>query len=191
MILSDIEIKREIDAGRISIDPRPIEEQFTTSAVDLRLSDELIRPKTRKEIQNGEPPGVRHDMSIDAESIDVVEWLRRYGEQVTKENDGAFVLEPQQFVVGRTLEMIGLPRDIAARVEGRSTLARIGLTVHMTAPTIHAGFSGRITLEICNFGPLPLRLKPGLPVCQLIFERVGRAAEGPVRTKWLDQERVR
>lgn len=81
---------------------------------------------------------------------------------------------------------------IAARVEGRSTLARLGLVVHLTAPVIHAGFSGIIALEMYHFGPHPLRLWPGKhPICQLIFERVGEEPEGGVRSVYQGQTGVR
>lgn len=81
------------------------------------------------------------------------------------------------FVLGRTLERVELPirsrgTCLAARIEGRSSYARCGMLVHFTAPTIHAGFAGTITLEIVNLGPLPIMLTPGAPICQLIIEQV-------------------
>ena len=110
------------------------------------------------------------------------------------EPDGSFILHPHKFVLGSTREHIDLPRKskIAARVEGRSTLARLGLVVHLTAPTIHAGFSGVIVLEMYNFGNYPLRLHPGrVAICQLIFEQLGRIPKGPVRTTYKGQKGVR
>ena len=95
-------------------------------------------------------------------------------ESFPTEIDGSIKLKPRQFALGITRERIELPESsrIAARVEGRSSLARIGLGVHVTAPTIHAGFRGTITLEMTNHGPHPIRLRPGMAICQLIFEQV-------------------
>lgn len=92
-------------------------------------------------------------------------------------DDQPFVLRPNRLVLGRTLEYIELPiavsgQALAARVEGKSSYARCGLMVHLTAPTIHAGFAGTITLELFNLGPCNISLYPGAPICQLIFETV-------------------
>ena len=100
----------------------------------------------------------------------------QYLVEAPTDSEGCFLLNPWEFVLGITREMVELPREsrIAARVEGRSTLARVGLMIHLTAPTIHLGWSGHIALEILNVGPWPLTLRPDeLSICQLIFERVG------------------
>ena len=100
---------------------------------------------------------------------------------------------PDKFVLGITREYVELPRrsKIAARVEGRSTLARLGLVVHLTAPTIHAGFSGNIVLEMYNLGKFKLILRPGrLAICQLIFERLGQAPTGAINTGFQNQSGV-
>ena len=92
--------------------------------------------------------------------------------------DQPFVLEPNRFVLGRTQERVELPlfdepdKSLAARVEGKSSYARCGLLVHFTAPTIHAGFEGTITLEIINLGRYSISLHPCMPICQLIVEEV-------------------
>jgi dCTP deaminase len=85
---------------------------------------------------------------------------------------GGWDLEPGPLVLGWTRERVKLPTAgrLAARVEGKSGLARIGLGIHVTAPVIHSGFEGTIQLEIINHGPMPIRLRPGLPICQLVFE---------------------
>jgi dCTP deaminase len=75
-------------------------------------------------------------------------------------------------VIGRTYESATLPQHLGGRVEGKSSIARIGLFVHISAPTIHPGFDNRIALEFYNVGPLPIRVRPGDPICQLILERV-------------------
>lgn len=194
MILSDVEIKQALKQRQIVIDPPPAEEQFTTSAVDLVLGDEIVELLTAQELGAKEPAGVERPVVVDLSKIDIREMLGKYAKPVPLESDGSFVLPPGKFVLGITREYVELPikSKIAARVEGRSTLARLGLVVHLTAPTIHAGFSGRIVLEMYNFGNYPLRLHPGkLPICQLIFERLGRVPGGPVRTKHMRQRRIR
>jgi hypothetical protein len=92
-------------------------------------------------------------------TVDVKDLYRKYAKPLPRETDGSFKLSPHKFVLGITREYVELPRKskIAARVEGRSTLARLGLVVHLTAPTIHSGFPGRIVLEMYNFGTYPLR----------------------------------
>lgn len=92
-----------------------------------------------------------------------------------------FVVEPGTFLLAWTAEEVELPSRsrLAARIEGKSSLARLGIGVHITAPTIHAGFVGSIQLEICNHGSLRVRVSPGLPVCQLIFEQtLGTPSKG-------------
>lgn len=194
MILSDREIQEAIRQKKIIITPTPTEEQYTTSALDLILGDELLELKTPEELKAEEPSGVERPLIIDLTKVDIKDLLKKYAKPVPREIDGSFLLPPQKFVLGITREYIELPRKskIAARVEGRSTLARLGLVIHLTAPTIHADFSGHIVLEMYNFGSYSLRLFPGkLAVCQLIFERLGRIPKGPVRTKYLGQKSIR
>lgn len=193
MILSDGEIKQALREGKIIIDPEPAETDYTTSALDLHLGDQLFELVTPQELEAQEPPGVRRPIEVDVSAIDIRALTQRYAREVPKESDGTFLIRPRQFVLGNTRERVDLPKEsqIAARVEGRSTLARLGLVVHLTAPTIHAGFQGTIVLEIYNFGPYPLRVAPGTAVCQLIFERLGAVPEGPVRTTYRDQRTVR
>jgi dCTP deaminase len=194
VILSDREIREALRQKKILINPLPTEEQYTTSALDLILGDEIFELKTASELAQEEPKGVERPIVIDPLQIDLKNFLGRYAKPLPREPDGSFILHPQKFVLGITREYVELPRrsKIAARVEGRSTLARLGLVVHLTAPTIHAGFPGRIVLEMYNFGNYPLRLTPGkLAICQLIFERLGRIPGGPVRTKHAGQRSVR
>ena len=95
-------------------------------------------------------------------------------------------------VLALTEERIVLPEmsRLAARVEGRSSLARLGLAVHLTAPIIHAGFRGRITLEITNQGTIPIRLRPGLIICQLVFEMVFGTPQAVMTGVFQDQDSV-
>ena len=100
-----------------------------------------------------------------------------------------YVLKQQEFILGWTAEYVDLKYDarIAARVEGKSSLARLGVVVHMTAPTIHAGFEGQIRLEIANYGLFPIRLRPNMRICQLIFELTLGAPEKAYQAQFTGQ----
>ncbi|MDP8289488.1 MAG: dCTP deaminase, partial [Candidatus Susulua stagnicola] len=114
-------------------------------------------------------------VSVDYSDFSFVKFSQAYLKDVPKEQDGSLIIKPGAFILARTLEKITLPIDskIAARVEGRSSIARLGLVVHLSAPTIHSGFSGKITLEILNHGPVGIKLEPGKDrICQLIFEQL-------------------
>ena len=194
MILSDVEIQKAIYERKIIVEPRPTDEQYTTSALDLYLGAELLEYKTTAELASEEPVGVERSIIIDLTSVKIPDLLRRYAKPLPVESDGSVVLPPQKFILGITRERVELPKEskLAARVEGRSTLARLGLVVHLTAPTIHAGFAGHIVLEMFNFGNYQLRLHPGrLAICQLIFERLKQIPKGPIRTVYQGQRGVR
>ncbi|MBI4504215.1 MAG: dCTP deaminase [Chloroflexi bacterium] len=197
MILSDREIEDLLAKRAIVIEPPPLPRQYTTSALDLTLGDELYEFRTpqeiQQEIQAAQPRGVRLSVAIDMADPYFAAISQKYLRPVRKEPDGSFLIERHQFVLGSTREYIKLPKEqrIAARVESKSTLARFGLVVHLTAPTVHAGFSGVLVLEICNLGYYPLRLVPGQRICQLIFERLRRVPKGPVRTQYQHQQGVR
>ena len=116
-------------------------------------------------------------MTIDLTRGDFRTLFAPHAKQHTLSKQQPYVLQPGEFVLGKTHEHITLPvkpgkKCLAARVEGRSSYARCGLLVHFTAPTIHAGFEGTITLELMNLGPLPIQLSPQMPICQLVFEYV-------------------
>jgi dCTP deaminase len=175
MILSNVEIQRAIDEKRLFIDPEPIPRRptgtagdscpYQTSSVDLRLADQISYFKE----------GLPLDINLSHGGF-----ARLFGpmsESQTVIPGQPFVLRPNRLVLGRTLEKVTLPivadgQSLAARVEGKSSYARCGLLVHFTAPTIHAGFSGTITLELINLGPCNISLYPGTPICQLILEAV-------------------
>jgi len=163
VILTDREIRISLESKAIEIDPFPSERAFSSTSLDLSLGNEL-------RIYRKQASGLRAvvDPSAPGYSFNsVVDQLTD-----TVRIDDGHDLEPQKLVLGWTAERVDLKSAarLAARVEGKSSLARLGLVVHMTAPIIHSGFSGRIQLEIVNFGPLPIRLTPGMPVCQLVFE---------------------
>jgi dCTP deaminase len=105
---------------------------------------------------------------------------------------GGYILEPGSFVLGATAEYVELPNHsrLAARVEGKSSLARLGVGIHITAPTIHAGFKGTIELEMFNLGVLRVQLLPGMRVCQLIFEQTLGTPEKGYRGQFFGQAQV-
>ena len=183
MILSDTDIRRALADRRIEIDPAPLPEQFSPSALDFRVGYEFRRWKRQA-------PGV--ELSINLSEASVPNYAE-YTEEVPADHDGLVTIPKDDFVLAKTLERISLPLTsrLAARVEGRSTLARLGLAVHITAPIIHAGFRGPIVLEIKNLGPHRLRIEPGKTcICQVVFETLSSEPTGDLRTVFQDQDDV-
>ena len=175
MILSDFDIKTAISNGSFTIDPPPKEEDYDTTAVNLHLGDEFLIWDFEEAIEGF------GQLTVDLANFNYRTLAKKYTKQIKPDSDGSIVLSPNRFILSSTRETVGNPDPgccLAARVEGRSSLARLGLQIHMTAPTIHAGFKGTITLEIFNVGPLPLRLRPGLAICQLIIEQVSSSPTG-------------
>ncbi len=182
MILSDREIRAALERGSIRITPDPRNEVFlwSSTAVDFRLSE----PVSTWVFPAGEAP---LHFSPGSPTYNLA-LIARFLRPVSPTDEG-FPIDPGRFYLGWTLERLQLPHRsrLAARVEGKSSLARLGLGVHVTAPTIHAGFGvneldpgfvgNPIQLEIWNTGPLPVVLRPGLSVCQLIFEWVDGTPE--------------
>ncbi|MCI0637741.1 MAG: dCTP deaminase [Gemmataceae bacterium] len=167
MILCDHHIQRLVRSGKFVIDPPPNPEQYDSSSVNLRVGDDFRIWKSALRAK-----GTMH--SIDLDNIDLAEIID-LTDPLTADEAGIVAIPPGGFVLVRTLEHVSLPlkSKLAARVEGRSKLARLGLTAHITAPTIHAGFSGKITLEILNHGPFELKVRPNhTQLCQLIIEQV-------------------
>jgi dCTP deaminase len=161
MILSDRTIRAELDAGRIVIDP--LDEQcIQPSSVDLRL-DRLFRVF------------LNHTMPV----IDVKEDLEDLTRLVEIGDGEAFILHPGEFVLGSTSERVTLPDDLVGRIEGKSSLGRLGLLIHSTAGFIDAGFAGHITLELSNVANLPITLYPGMKIGQVSFLRMTTPADVP------------
>jgi dCTP deaminase len=190
MILSNEGIQEALRLHQISITPNPEPDQYTTSAVDLFLGEiEFCRIWDHARFRL---PGVKVELNLALQ-----EFAKTAGGYLTApqcERDGSIILPPYSVesahLLAMTREHICLNREakLAARVEGRSSFARLGLVVHLTAPTIHAGFRGPITLEIINFGPFYLKLVPGQTrICQLIFERLESEPIGQPVTAFQDQ----
>jgi dCTP deaminase len=167
VILCDRDIDKAIREKRLIIDPPPEPSQYASSSLDLRVGDDFVQWRQGL----GVTEGITH--TIDLDNI-ALEQLRHLTEPLPVQ-DGKVVIPPKAFVLVRTLEYVHLPLSskLAARVEGRSKQARLGMGVHITAPTIHAGFGGKIVLEIINHGPFHLQVVANKSrLCQLVFEKV-------------------
>ena len=161
MLLSDRDIKAEITAGRVKVEPFD-GQMIQPSSVDVRL-DRFFRV-----FEN-------HKYSVIDPSIEQSELTR----EVAVENDEEIILHPGEFVLASTYEVITLPDDIAGRLEGKSSLGRLGLLTHSTAGFIDPGFSGHITLELSNVANLPVKLFPGMKIGQLCLIKLSSPAENP------------
>ncbi len=168
MRLATSAIFHEIESGSLVFQPEVERARIGPSSVDLTLSDTfyVLEPAFEEHRRAGVTS------AIDLIGYDWSRFLDTFGEERVVAPSGFFEIPVQQLVIGRTYESVSLPRHLGARVEGKSSIARIGLFVHISAPTIHPGFDNRIALEFYNVGPLPIRVRPGDPICQLILERV-------------------
>ena len=161
LLLSDRDIKRQIDDERVVLDPFD-PSMIQPSSIDVRL-DRLFRL-----FDNHKYP-----------FIDPAEEQPELTRLVEVEPDEPFILHPGEFVLGSTYETITLPDDVAARVEGKSSLGRLGLLTHATAGFVDPGFSGHVTLELSNVATLPIKLWPGMKIGQLCFFQLTSPAEHP------------
>lgn len=166
MILTDREIKLAIEKDLIIIDPRPGPNAFSSTAVDLTLDPNITEFKSPA-------GGVEYVIDPGHPEFNSETTLSHVSDKRVIDGAAGYCLMPSQLVLAWTAEFVNLVSHnrIAARVEGKSSLARLGLAVHVTAPTIHAGFAGRIRLEMVNHGKVPVRLRVGMRICQLIFEQ--------------------
>ncbi|MGO8748103.1 MAG: dCTP deaminase [Thermoguttaceae bacterium] len=174
MILSSAELHKALDAGRLIIEPEPSPRvptvggehcPYDTHSVDLTLSPEISVPK-----------GGSFQYDLTEEGL--AETLTRNSDKRTVNDGDSYKLAPGKFILGMTRESVSLPiipgrkTCLAARIEGKSSRARCGLLIHFTAPTVHPGWHGPLTLEMINLGPSPISLIPGMPIAQLIVEEV-------------------
>jgi dCTP deaminase len=161
VVLSDRTIRAEIDGGRIEIDPFD-PQMIQPSSVDVRVD------KSFRVFHNNRYP-----------FIDVRQPMEDLTELVVVENGRPFILHPGEFVLGQTLERVALPDDLVARLEGKSSLGRLGLLIHSTAGFVDSGFSGNLTLELSNVANLPITIYQGMPIGQLSFMRMDGPVEHP------------
>ncbi|MEA2256588.1 MAG: dCTP deaminase, partial [Solirubrobacteraceae bacterium] len=160
-VLSDGTIRRLVAEGRVRVDPWD-DSMVQPASIDLRL---------------GRSFRVFHNHRISA--IDLAAPPKNLTEHVEVADGESFVIHPGEFVLGRTQEAVELPDDLVARIEGKSSLGRLGLIVHATAGFVDPGFAGTLTLEITNLTRVPIILWPGKPIAQLSFMTLDRPAERP------------
>jgi len=165
VLLSDRDLRAQLDAGRIVLDPYD-PALIQPSSIDVRL-DRYFRLFDNHKYPHIDPALEQPDLT----------------RLVEVDDDEAFVLHPGEFVLASTVELVGLPDDIAARVEGKSSLGRLGLLTHATAGFVDPGFSGHVTLELSNVATLPIKLWPGMKIGQLCFFQLSSPAEHPYGTR--------
>ncbi|KAA2248430.1 dCTP deaminase [Solihabitans fulvus] len=161
MLLSDRDLRKEVESGRLGLDPFDVD-LLQPSSIDVRL-DRFFRVFNNTKYTHIDP-------SIQQDELTSL---------VEKEDDEPFVLHPGEFVLGSTFELVSLPDDLAGRLEGKSSLGRLGLLTHSTAGFIDPGFTGHITLELSNVANLPITLWPGMKIGQLCLFRLSSSAEHP------------
>ena len=162
MILSDGTLRRLLAEGRVVIEPLE-GAQIQPASIDVRLGNAFLAFR-------------RHAVT----SIDPRNVSEALMEEVMVLDDQPFILHPGEFVLGSTLERLTLPDDVVARLEGKSSLGRLGLLIHSTAGFVDAGWTnGQITLELSNVAPLPIKLWPGMKIGQLSFMQMDAPAERP------------
>ena len=161
MLLSDRDILSEVHAKRVNLEPfEP--DMVQPSSVDVRL-DRYFRVFENHKYPHIDPAADQPDLT----------------RMVEPDGDEPFILHPGEFVLGSTYEIVTLPDDVAARLEGKSSLGRLGLLTHSTVGFIDPGFSGHVTLELSNVATLPIKLWPGMKIGQLCFFRLSSPSEHP------------
>lgn len=169
MILSDRDIKNAITTKRVHITPKPdFATQLGSCALDLRLG------KVYRVFDHSRTP------YIDPQNAKTLQGVTT---EITVKDGEAFTLHPGEFILAVTEEYIRMPDDLAGRLEGRSSIGRLGVVVHSTAATIDAGFRGNITLELANMGRIPVMLYPGMRICSISFEELSSPALTPYYKK--------
>lgn len=169
MILSDIDIKSEIKKGNIVIKPFPnFESQLSACSLDLHLGKQFLVYQYTK------GPFIDIKQPIPKELTKKIKLANK---------NSQFIIQPGEFVLATTEEWIELPDSIAARLEGRSSIGRLGIIIHATAGLIPPGWRGRLVLEIANIARIPVALYPGMRICALTFEKVSSKVETPYYKK--------
>jgi dCTP deaminase len=161
MLLSDRDLRAEIAAGRVVLDPYD-EALVQPSSIDVRL-DRYFRIFENHRYSHIDPAVQQDELT----------------KLLEPDGDDPFILHPGEFVLGSTLEVVTLPDDVAGRLEGKSSLGRLGLLTHSTAGFIDPGFTGHVTLELSNVANLPIKLWPGMKIGQLCLFRLSSPAERP------------
>lgn len=168
MVLSDIDIRRYITEGKIKIDPPLPEDHFGSCSIDFRLGNEF------SVFEHSRFP------FIDPRDKFAIQDMMR---TIIVEDGEPFILQPRDFVLAITMEALDLDDDVLGRLEGRSSLGRIGIIVHGTAGLFDPGWTGKATLELSNLGRVPVALYPGMRICSFTFEPLSTPSSMPYRKK--------
>lgn len=169
MVLSDRDIIQYLDTGKIKITPTPdLTRRLGSCSVDFRLGNIFLV------FDHSKHPYI--DLRTEIDTDDLMERVE------VPEGDG-FTMQPGEFVLAATLETLELADDVMARLEGRSSLGRLGIIVHSTAGLFDPGWVGTATLELGNLGRMPVKLYPGMPICAFTFEQLSSPAQTPYRQK--------
>lgn len=177
MILSDKDIRQAIKTGRIKFEPElDFKTQLGSCSIDLRLGSRFrIFNHSRYACIDPQDKSIINDLT----------------ELVTLEKGDPFIIQPQDFVLAETIETFCLPDDLLGRLEGRSSLGRLGIVVHSTASIFDPGWRGKAVLELGNHGRMPVALYPGIRICSMTFEQLSSPAETPYTkkdsAKYIDQ----
>lgn len=174
MVLSDVDLVAALESGHVKINPAPdLELQLGACSLDLRLGPEFrVFERARTAF-------------IDARSA--INW-DEFTRVVTVPDGEPFIMHPNELVLAATIEEISLPADMLGRLEGRSSLGRLGIIVHGTAPMFFPGFVGRCVLELGNIGPMPVALYPEMRICSFTIERISSPSSRPYKGKYSGQQ---
>lgn len=165
MILSDRDIKKYIKEGKIKIKPGPdFEEQLGPCSIDLRLGNSF------KSFKRAEFPFIDLKTEISMEKI---------MSEIKLSPDQPLIMQPGDFIIASTQETIEVPSDLVARIDGRSSLGRLGIVIHITAARFDPGWKGKAVIELGNLGTMPVALYPGMRICAITFETLSSPAEIP------------
>jgi dCTP deaminase len=172
MKLSDVHLQERLAGGDLKIAPPVPKAHFGSFSVDLRLANQF------RVFKRTQYPFI--DLGSLEESFSMSEEVM---EEIEIDEGGAFYLHPGELALGVTVERITVPNDLVGWLDGRSSLARLGLMIHITAHTIDPGWDGHITLEFANIGRFPLALRPGMRICAVSFEPLSGPTSKPYRVK--------
>ncbi|MFT6154777.1 MAG: dCTP deaminase [Bermanella sp.] len=170
MRLSDGDIEAALESGRIKLTPQPDSKVISGISVDLRLANHF-RVFSNNSVPYLDLSGEREQLNKEIDQV--------MGKEIIIEGDNAFFIHPGELVLGSTLESVEIPDDLVGWLDGRSSLARLGLMVHVTAGRIDPGWKGQVVLEFYNLGKMPLALKPEMIICALSFETLSSPAKRP------------
>jgi dCTP deaminase len=170
MRLSDGDIEAALDSGHIKLTPQPDSKVISGISVDLRLANHF-RVFSNNSVPFLDLSGEREQLNKEIDQV--------MGKEIIIEGDDAFFIHPGELVLGSTLESVEIPDDLVGWLDGRSSLARLGLMVHVTAGRIDPGWKGQVVLEFYNLGKMPLALKPEMIICALSFETLSSPAKRP------------